>query len=284
MKNATDASRRDPSRITRTAVVSGLFYPASPQELAHRISTLLNEAPPQTERFAAIVSPHGSIDYSGALAARAWKAAADGNVETIVIISPSHRSFEPGIFMPEAHYFSIPTCTFKVDRPTVKKLLHCNTSLSLSDIPHFEEHSIEMQLIFAAHCFPKALILPIIVSGADDQTLDGLFSNLRFILGERLESTLFALTTNLAVEEDAAVCLRKSGAIVESIEKRAMDELRAFCDSALSFCGGRIITGYMRSALSSETRPMLYGLGSSALLAEEGEPVVGYAAMGFARI
>ncbi|MFA6365917.1 MAG: AmmeMemoRadiSam system protein B [Candidatus Hydrogenedentales bacterium] len=284
MKNKTDVSRRDPSRFTRAAVVSGLFYPSTPQELARRIGTLLNEAAPRTDRCTAIVSPHGSIDYSGAMAARAWRAAAVGNIETIVIVSPSHRSFEPGIFLPEAHEFSIPTCTFKVDRTAVRQLLHCSTSLSLSDIPHFEEHSIEMQLIFAAHCFPKALILPIIVSGADDQTLDGLFSNLRFILGGRLESTLFVLTTNLAVEEDADACLRQSGAIVESIENRAMEKLRAFCDSAPSFCGGRIIAGYMRSALSSGTRPLLYGLNSSAVLAEAGEPIVGYAAMGFARI
>ena len=84
----------------------------------------------------------------------------------------------------------------------LKELLHCTTNLRQSDIPHFEEHSIEMQLIFAAHYFPQTLILPIIVCGVDDQALDSLFSNLQFILGDRITSTLFVLTTNLAVDDE----------------------------------------------------------------------------------
>ncbi|HWR11678.1 MAG TPA: AmmeMemoRadiSam system protein B [Rectinemataceae bacterium] len=283
MKNSTEVPDRNQPRYRRGPVVSGFFYPSSPQELALRISALLSAADLPVNRCSAIISPHGSLDYSGAIAAKAWKAAAGRDVGTIVILSPSHRSFEQGIFMPEAHYFSVPTRTFKVDRLAVKELLHCSTSLSLSDIPHFEEHSIEMQLIYAAQCFPEALILPIIVSGADDQALDGLFSNLHFILGKRLESTLFVLTSNLAVDEDADTCLRRSADFLESIEKEAPTRIHRFCDSAPSFCGARIIAGYMRSAFSEGTRPHLFGLGSSAALAEAGEPIVGYAALGFSR-
>ncbi len=141
------------------------------------------------------------------------------------------------MFMPEAHNFSVPTGQFKVDRALLKELLHCTSILRQSDIPHFVDHSIEMLLIFAARYFPQTLILPIIVSGVDDQALDSLFSNLQFILGDRIASTLFVLTTNLAVDEDADHCLALSAAFVESIEKREVDRILSSCDGAPSFCG-----------------------------------------------
>ena len=232
---------------------------------------------------AAIISPHGSLDYSGTLAAMAWKAASAGSFDTIIILSPSHRSFESGIFLPEAHHFAVPTGLFKVDRHLVKRLIHSTTNLSLSDIPHFEEHSIEMQLIFAAHCFPEAQILPIIISMADDKALDSLFLNLQFALGKRLATTLFVLTTNLAVDENIDRSLAESAAFVESIEREKSETLHTFCDEAPSFCGGHIIAAYLRSPLSAGLHPKVFGVGSSAAFAEKGEPIVGYAAIGFSR-
>ncbi|MFA5853126.1 MAG: AmmeMemoRadiSam system protein B, partial [Spirochaetales bacterium] len=193
MNESSTLSRRFQPRHTREAIAAGLFYPSSAQDLSEKIESLLKEADTSIGRCSAIVCPHGSLAYSGALAAKAWKAASGREIGTTVILSPSHRNFEPGIFMPEAYYFSVPNGHFKVDRPLLKELLHCTTNLRQSDIPHFEEHSIEMQLIFAARYFPQTLILPIVISDVDDQTLDSLFSNLQFILGERITSTLFVL-------------------------------------------------------------------------------------------
>ena len=268
-------------RHTREAIAAGFLYPSSAPELSEKIDALLEDADIPADRSLAIVSPHGSLDYSGALAAKAWKSASGREVDIAIILSPSHRSFEPGIFLPEAHYFSVPNGQFKVDRPLLKALLHCTTSLRQSDIPHFEEHSIEMQLIYAARYFPRTLILPIVISGADDQALDSLFSNLQFLLGERIASTLFVLTTNLAVDEDADKCLETSAAFVQSVEKKEIDRVLTYCEGAPSFCGGRIIAAFLRSSLSSAVKPLILGLGSSVAFAEKGEPIVGYAAIGF---
>lgn len=283
MNTSTDIPKRSRSHHIREATVSGFFYPSTAQELSGKIDSLLREADTPNNNFSAIVCPHGSLDYSGAIAAKAWKACSGREIGTIVILSPSHRSFEPGIFMPEAHYFEVPTGQFKVDRAIVKALLHSTTNLRLSDIPHFEEHSIEMQLIFAAQLFPETLILPIIVSGADDQAMDTLFSNLQFVLGDRLASTLIVLTTNLAVDENADHCLEVSASFVEAIQKRQIALVQTFCEAAPSFCGGRIIAGYLRSNLSSGMDAEVFGMGSSVAFAEQGEPIVGYASIGFTR-
>ena len=287
MSSTTASALREEIKQARNPIVAGIFYPSERQDLAEEIDRLLTNAgralnlKEKAGTCSAIISPHGSLDYSGAIAAKAWSAAADRSIQTIVLLSPSHRNFEAGIFMPESYSFSLPTATFHVDRAAIMALLHSSTSLNLSDIPHFEEHSIEMQLIFAARSFSKALILPIIASGVDDTVLDALFSHLHYLLRDKLESTLFVLTTNLAVDTDADRCLKQSASFVEAIEKSDVELVASLCDSSPSFCGGKIVAAYLRSAFYSGKPAVVYGLGSSVALAEEGEPIVGYAALGF---
>lgn len=283
MSVSPDISNLEQARHTRTSIVAGIFYPASARELSENIDSLMKAAGLPSGECQAIISPHGSLQYSGSTAAKAWAASAGFAASTIVILSPSHRCFEPGIFLPEARAFSVPTGVFKVDHRLVKQLAHCSTSVSLSDIPHFEDHSIEMQLVFAAHCFPEASILPIIVAGADDQELNSLFANLQFVLGDSLGSTLFVLTTNLAVDEDAAACRARSAAFADLVEKGDTRALEALCAAPPSFCGGRIVTAFLRSTLAYGMRPKTLGLVDSSPIAERGEPIVGYAAIGFSR-
>jgi AmmeMemoRadiSam system protein B len=283
MSVSPDISSLEQPRHTRASIVAGIFYPASAEELSENIGSLMDIPELPSGQCQAILSPHGSLQYSGSVAARAWKAATGFPASTIVILSPSHRCFEPGIFLPEARAFSVPTGVFKVDHHLVKQLAHSSTSVSLSDIPHFEDHSIEMQLIFAARCFPEAAILPIIIAGADDQELDSLFTNLQFVLGDRLGSTLFVLTTNLAVDEDAAACRARSAAFVDMVEKADARAVGALCKTPPSFCGGRIIAAFLRSTLSYGMKAKSLGFVDSAPIAERGEPIVGYAAIGFSR-
>ncbi len=275
------------TRRIRAPVVSGIFYPLSPDDLAEAIDKLLDAATTagkpdrEAECCSAIISPHGSLGYSGTIAAKAWKAVSRRAIRTIVLLSPSHRNFETGIFMPEADAFQLPTATFAVDRDSVQALLHSSTCLNISDIPHFEEHSIEMQLIFAARWFSRAQIVPIIVCGADDGVLDGLFAHLYCHLQDRIASTLLVMTTNLAVDTNADECLRLSASFVEALEKNDAHRLSTLSATRPSFCGGSIIAAYLRSAFYSGRPPIVLGVGSSVAQAEIGDPIVGYGALGF---
>jgi len=267
----------------REPMVAGLFYPALAHELDARIISLLDGVDSSSGHCSAIVSPHGSLEYSGSIEARAWKAASARDVGTLVILSPSHRNFEEGIFIPELHHFALPTATFSVDRALAKELVHSSTQLHFDDIPFLEEHSIEMQLIFAARLFPSAIILPIIVSSCEEPALDSLLANLQFTLGDRIASTLFVLTSNLAVDDNPDLCLSSSAGILEAIERRDIEALRHFYQNPSSFCGGRIVAAYLRSSLSSGMDAHILGMGSSAALAEPSDPVVGYGAVAFSR-
>lgn len=283
MNAKVNASERSGAKKTRHAMVSGIFYPSSAQELSSKIDSLLDSAEVPENAFSAIVSPHGSLDYSGLLAAQAWKAASSPAVDTLVIIGPSHRSFEPGIFLPESHSFSIPTGTFGIDRKIIKELFHCSTVFAANDIPHMEEHAIEVQLPFAASCFSGSSIIPILVSGGDESMVKELFLCLHYCLRERLSSTLLVLTSNMAVEDNEEDCTRQTQKFVESVMRKDLAGLEALSASSPSFCGGKIIAAYLRSAFASDRGTIAFGAGTSVKFTEAGDPVVGYASIGFLR-
>lgn len=271
------------NRRVRQSVVDGVFYPSSAEELSSRLSTLVDSTPASLGLSSAIISPHGSLDYSGAIAARAWKSASARTIGTIVIIGPSHHCFEPGIVIPESRVFSIPTQDFTVDRSILRELLHTNTDIVENDIPHLEDHSIEMQLLFASFFFPQASIIPLLVSDVDLSSIDNLFSQIQFILGDRIGSTLMVLTSNMAVEENEQRCLESTQSFVEALQARDIDDLTEVYNGSVSFCGRNIIAGYLHSNLSSAMEAKWLGTATSAEFSDPGDPIVGYSAISFAR-
>jgi AmmeMemoRadiSam system protein B len=203
--------------------------------------------------------------------------------ETIVIISPSHRGFEPGIFLPESREFVVPNGSFEVDHPLLKDLAHSSTTVRIDDIPHLEELAIEMQLIFAARWFPRAKILPIIAGGIHDNEMERFFATLSLSLEARGESTLVVITSNMAISEEEKECKAKTKAFLDALTgpgRRCRIPPGSRPDS---FCGSRIISGFLGSGLARDTIPECLGYSTSAAFADEGDPVVGYAALGFSR-
>jgi MEMO1 family protein len=147
----------------RDATVAGIFYPDDPPELEARVSALLDAARPEVSGAKAILSPHAGLDYSGDLSALAWKSAAARQVDTVLILSPLHRAEESVVYLPEADYFDMPTGRVIVDRQLVGEMRDCGTSMRVNDIPHFEEHGIELQLPFMLSLFPAARLVPVLL-------------------------------------------------------------------------------------------------------------------------
>ncbi|MCE5255260.1 MAG: AmmeMemoRadiSam system protein B [Spirochaetaceae bacterium] len=280
--NQPDSAKKKikPSKKDRQAVMQGLFYPADNALLENELDGLFKKAEQPPSPMPVIISPHGSLAYSGQLAAGAWKAASTRKCDTIVLIGPSHRNFEPGIFLSESSTFSMPAHVFKVDRKATRNLARSNSAFLENDIPHLEEHGIEMQLLFAGRIFPEAVIIPVLVSSCDSSLLDELFSNLYFILQNRLDSLLIVLTSNMAVDRNAATCLRKTVAFVQDLINDDIGAVEAAADPT-SFCGARLIAAYMRSQFNHGKHASSLGIDTSAKFMAAGDPVVGYAAIGF---
>jgi AmmeMemoRadiSam system protein B len=268
----------------REAVVSGLFYPSDKAELERMIldfDELTDQAPLP---LSCIVSPHGSLPYSGRFSVQAWKAAAGQNLTCIVIVAPSHIHFDSGIFLPESSSFTIPTGSIAVDQACVRHLVRKNSRFIRQDIPHLEDHSIEMQLPFLLHFYPGIPIVPIIVSDPDQNMINILCGSLKAIFAHELDTILFVISSNMALDDSIEICNAKTNLIVRGILEKNTESLAQAAWKPHAFCGGVLLAVNLKFSVFSDSRAVLFGIGNSADKRESAdEPVVGYASMGFMR-
>jgi MEMO1 family protein len=267
----------------RDATVAGIFYPDEPSELDAKISSLLEAATPAVSGATALLSPHAGLDYSGDLSALAWKSALGRKIDTVVILSPFHGADKSLIYLPEADYFDIPTGRLTVDRQIVDELRDCGTLMSVNDIPHFEEHGIELQLPFMHALFPDARLVPILFGTPSRASTKALASALSLVFSERRQSSLFVLSSDIGSSGEDAVAARLAqrflDLVLASDGQAIFDDLEAKDGRA---CGSGIASAFFASGLASGTRPSLLSRHDSSASRESSEErLVHYAAIAF---
>ena len=190
----------------RGPIVDGIFYPDDDLLLQNKVESLISNSKIKPGKAAGIITPHAAFTFSGELAAASFQSAADRKIEKVIIIAPVHRDYTDKIFLSESDFFSIPTANIKVDKETVNKLLSCNSVFQINDIPHLEEHCIEIQLPFIAHLFPEAEIIPILIGNNSSRLVNILADALRNLLGNNFDKILFAASSNIVsyMEHDSA--------------------------------------------------------------------------------
>ena len=267
--------------------MAGIFYPDSPGELIKeldRLEEVYAETPGGRIGGArAIVSPHAGLGYSGDLAALAWHSVRPRRIERVVVLSPLHRAEDALVYLPEAEYFSTPLGDLRVDHRSIAELLDCGTAFSMNDIPHFEEHGVELQLPFLKHDYPEASLVPILVGRASPALIKSLAAALGLVFGEDLGSTLFVISTDLATGSDPVAILEHSDRLLDLIEKRDWEAILEDKNrDNQSACGASCLAAWLASSVSQGTESLVLGRhDSSASRQTEQERLVGYAAMAF---
>jgi len=245
-------TEKAPHRKVREATHAGLFYPEAPELLLERVDALLascGRAGPAGPR--AILSPHAGFEYAGDLEALAWKTARASGVARIVLLAPLHRSEQLAIILPESDSFSTPLGAFDVDREAIEGLMDCGTSFIESDIPHFEEHSIEIQLPFARRLFPGAAIVPILLGRTCPALVKSLATALRLVFMEELQSTLFVVSSDLVFASSSEASHLGSDHFLALIAKGDWEALVDEGESGrLQACGTGCVAGLLASGLA----------------------------------
>ena len=153
----------------RPPAVAGFFYPDDPAELRESVRSLIDRAPasdaPTTLSY---IVPHAGYIYSGGIAAVAFAHMQHTGVKPsrVVVIGPSHRVYLQGIAISEANVFRTPLGDIALDSHAKRTLLK-RGDVVLSDIPHAQEHSLEVQLPFLQALFGEFELVPLVVGAAD---------------------------------------------------------------------------------------------------------------------
>ncbi len=233
----------------RPPLVDGLFYPARREALAANIDDLLSRSPSPRAGCFAIVAPHAGYQYAGEVMAAAYRAIALRTVRTAVIVGPVHRDSEPGIFLPESEVFSTPLGPVPVDVDAVEALLRSDPLYQRNDIPHLEEHCLEVQLPFVARMFPGASIVPLLVGTAGRAAAETLARTLRATFADQGATTVLIVTANMASYMTGKDIERESAALEDLLCRRDWKGLLAASEKRqLSACGAAGLAGLLRLA------------------------------------
>ncbi|SRR5579875_386605 len=167
--------------MVRLPAVAGSFYPAKPDSLRRLVERLLAQVPPlgNGRPLVALIVPHAGYEYSGPVAAYAYRALAEHNREfkRIVVIGPSHFVHFSGIAAPRSAVFATPLGEIAVDVETLRNLADVDI-LVIDDEPHRREHSIEVQLPFLQMVLEDFVLVPLAVGDCDPTKISHLIDRL----------------------------------------------------------------------------------------------------------
>jgi hypothetical protein len=261
----------------RPPAVAGLFYPASKQKLEEEVRTLLSIAKydKSFNNVFGIVSPHAGYIYSGRTAAYGFNLIKNSDVKNIIIISPSHREYFPGVSIYNGEAYETPLGIAEVNNEMAEKLTTDSKIIYRGIEGHRSEHAVEVQIPFLQVLFSDFKIVPVVMGDQGE-----LFIN---ELAEKLSECVDDKTVVVASSD---LSHYYSGEIANSfdsiIEKRILDfdydnlqkdfQLRN-CEA----CGGGAIIAMMKAAflLNKKKSEILYRCNSGDTTKDYSE-VVGY--------
>jgi MEMO1 family protein len=186
------------SATVRPPLVDGLFSPGRREALAALIDRLLERSPSPKSACRAILTPHAGYDFVGDVMAAAYRSISLRRVRTAVLIGPAHRDGEDALYLPESESFGTPLGEMPVDRRSVAALCARDPLFRVNDVPHLEEHCLELQLPFLSRIFPGVSIVPILVGGARMGTATTLARSLQLTFSESADYTVFVVSANIA--------------------------------------------------------------------------------------
>ena len=240
------------TRIIRKAAVSGLFYPDDPQELKSEISRYIdNVVTDRTDKdIKAIVAPHAGYYYSGQVAAYAYRQLVDKQIDTVVVLSPSHRVVLHYCSVFDGDAYETPLGEITIDREVSAELSGFgNGTIRLSRDGHIksEEHALEVHLPFLQAVLGDFNLVAVIMGVQDRHMVS--------VLGKALQKSLQGKNALIVASSDLSHFHDHLGAknldmqIVDAIDKFDPDSLLNIVESShAEACGAGPIAASMVAA------------------------------------
>ena len=263
----------------REAVVSGIFYPDDSEALRAAVQFQLEKVSTVRDDALAILSPHAAFEYAGAVSAAAWSAAKNRTLSTVVLLAPYHRAEESAVWLPEAEVFQTPLGDVPVDRAYVEELESCGTLFRQNDLPHVEEHGIEVQLPFLQVLFSEVSVVPILLGKPSLSAIDSLARALSLVFFKKMQSTLFVVSTNFSGHASVSEASKRFDRVLSYIASGDDESLYGeYKSETPDMCGVGCLASLMRSRLlTGRTWRLLDRADSASKRSSSAERIVYYA-------
>ena len=282
-------------KTIREAAVPGVFYPEKRDALAAMIDGFLTDAKVEAvENVRGLVCPHAGYPFSGPTAAYSYKQLMGRDVQTVVVMAPSHYALFRGASIPDVvayrtplgrvdlspkakdlakvrPFASNPPC--QVRRPSWWSVSPKKAPPDGEDTPHTWEHSLEVQLPFLQRTLKNFTIIPIVFP--PERLVD--VEQVAAVLMRHIDDeTLLVASSDLSHDDTYDVARRKDAACTKAIcdlDIEAMEKQAA--------CGKGPILALMHIAKKKGWKTKLLDYRNSGDTAGDKSRVVGYAAIAF---
>jgi len=268
----------------RQPAVAGIFYPEGEFELSAKVGKYLDNVRYQRVKgdLIALIVPHAGHEYSGQVAAYAYKELEGKKFKRVILIGASHFERFDGISVAEYDYYETPLGRVKVDREFAAELVDSSPRISFLPEAHKREHSLEVQLPFL-----KKML------GNDFQVVPVIFGNsslancqaLAMALGPKIDDgTLIVCSTDWSHYHDYATAVELDKTAISSVVK---GDTAAFINLLQNgegeACGvPAIITTLILAPNLGANKATLLQYANSGDVTGDKSRVVGYAAIAFA--
>lgn len=235
-------------KTVREPAVAGMFYPSSPSKLASEIKAHLdcvNLAKPYEKVFG-IVSPHAGYAYSGKTAAHVYKAVQNKSYNTVIIISPSHREYFPGVSIYGGDAYKTPFGEIELDKEMIAKLIAEKGYIFEGMNGHRSEHALEVQLPFLQTVLKGFKLVPIVMGDQRKSFVDTLAEKLAQVVDDE---TLIVASSDLSHFHSKAEADRLDSKVEKKISEFDYEGLLSDLENQeCEACGGGPIAVLLKTA------------------------------------
>jgi len=228
---SVEQASNDMPKEIRPPAVAGQFYPAAAEEITEQINGYLKQAstPPVAGEIKAIIVPHAGYDFSGQVAAYAFKLLEGVKINTAVLIGNSHTAYFDGAAIDSSDVWQTPLGQVAVDKELADKLIKADSAIKYDASVHGQDHVLEVEIPFLQVVLAGNFkIVPIMLGNKADDSYKKLAKALKDNLGENDVVVVSSDMSHYPKHEDANKIDR--GAL-EKIKSGKVDELEKYVES-----------------------------------------------------
>lgn len=266
----------------REPAVAGQFYPEEPALLKKMILDFLeaasagpNKIPPM-----AILAPHAGYMYSGGVAGWSYAQIRGQNLDTVVVLSPSHRTGFRGVSVWPKGSYRTPLGVVGVDEERCNLLLQASPMIRDFPEAHGREHALEVQIPFLQETLAQGWkLIPLVMGSHDLNTARELAGALEKVLaGTRF---LVVASSDLSHFHPAEVAEKMDRRVLQYLENVDPEGLwEEVSVGRLEACGiGPILTALCFVRTAGVKSGEVLGYSHSGDVSGDRSRVVGYGAV-----
>ncbi len=260
---------------------AGTFYPRFGDQVKRQIEAWISdaEAIPPNERSLGLILPHAGYMYSGQCAALGLHSLSNENIDSFIILHPSHQGHHFDFSVSPYGEYVTPLGSLKLNRSLYEKLSpHADQDISIS--LHQNEHSMEIQLPLINHFFPNATILPIMIGNQIPAVAKRLAALINDVMYKSEQRVVIICSTDLSHYHKAAKAEGLDQELIENVLSLNAEGLwEAIKEERCEACGiGAILTLLYAAGYYTAPDARLIQYTHSGKVSGNDNQVVGYLA------